>query len=372
MRVGSDALKLPLAEQFTPPEQLRQAHEHGLEGSFFRTMLHMSPILDEGLLRETRAEADALGMYLESGLGKVNPFGLPETPEVRALGDGDTVLGFRRMMESAANIGISELWVATAGIKPYSGRFAYDRFRTDVSWADQLAAIESLLLKLAPIARDLGIHLNAETHEEITSFELVRLVEAVGPDVMGITYDTANPLQRAEHPARTAQRVAPYVRQTHLKDTALFHDPDGIVEQMRPNGQGVVNLRWILPALYEANPNLNLSLEIASVGIVGAPQLVSRRPDATTGIALYDPIWLDGHPDLTVPELVDYFHLVQEFEAAVERGDRPSRTAFAAHPYGIAEAWAWVATSHAHVLEVIDEFAIPRSGSSAGDSFPDQ
>ena len=361
MRIGSDALKLPHAEELSPPAQLRQAHEHGLEGLFFRTMLHMSPTLDEGLLHETREEADALGMYLESGLGKVNPFGLPETPEVRALGDGDTVLGFRRMMEAAARIGITELWVATAGIKPYSGRFAYDRFRTDVTWPDQLVAIESLLHKLAPIARDLGLHLNAETHEEITSFELVRLVEAVGPDVMGITYDTANPVQRAEHPARTVRRVAPYVRQTHLKDTALFHDPFGIAEQMRPNGQGVVDLHWILPALYEANPTLNLSMEIASVGIVGAPQLINRSADARTGIELYNPLWLAGHPDLTVPELVDYFQLVQQFEAAVERGERPSRAEFSARPYDHAAAWEWVETSQNHIREVMAAENIPTS-----------
>ncbi len=359
MRVGSDAMKLPGSRTLTPPEQLRQSANHGLEGLFFRTMLHMSPTLDRGLLQETRAEADALGMYLESGLGKVNPFGLPETPEVRALGDGDTVLGFRRMMEAAAEIGITELWVATAGIKPYSGRFAYDRFRTDVTWEDQLTATGKFLKTLAPIARNLGLHMNAETHEEITSFELVRLVEAVGADVMGITYDTANPLQRAEHPARTAQRLAPYVRQTHIKDAGLVHDPHGIREQMRPNGQGVVDLHWILPALHEANPNLNLSLEIAEVGISSAPQLASRPSDATTGIALYDPVWVAGHPDLTVPELVDYIRLVQDYEARIDAGEVPSMTDHARRTYGVDEAWKWVDDSRAYIHSVMRDEGIP-------------
>lgn len=361
MRVGSDALKLPGSGTLSPPEQLRQAADHGLEGLFFRTMLHMTPTLDRGLLRETREEADRLGMYLESGLGKVNPFGLPETPEVRALGDGDTVLGFRRMMEAAAEIGITELWVATAGIKPYPGRFAYDRFRTDVSWVDQLAATEKFLKRLAPIARDLGLHLNAETHEEITSFELVRLVEAVGPDVMGITYDTANPLQRAEHPARTAQRVAPYVRQTHLKDAGLFHDPHGIREQMRPNGQGVVDLHWILPALYAANPDQNLSLEIAAARIARSPQPAARPVKATTGIALYDPVWLEGHPDLTVPELVDYIRLVQDYEARVNAGEVPARDANAGREYGVEDAWRWAEQSREYVLSVLRDEGIPVS-----------
>ncbi|MFF0341561.1 sugar phosphate isomerase/epimerase family protein [Kribbella sp. NPDC004875] len=359
MRLGSDALKLPGATTLTAPEQLQQAAEHGLGGLFFRTMLHLSPTLDPGLLREVRSTADRLGLYLESGLGKVNPYGLPESPELRALGDGDTVAGFRRMMEAAAAIGITELWVATAGIKPYSGRLCYDRYRTDVTWTDQLAATAKFCTILAPIARDLGLHLNAETHEEITSFELVRLVEEVGPDVMGITYDTANPLQRAEHPARTAQRVAPYVRQTHLKDAALVHDPHGMRDQMRPNGQGVVDLHWILPALYAANPGLNLSLEIAEVGISSAPQLATRAKDARTGIALYDPIWLDGHPDLTVTELVEYLGLARAFENRIAAGEVPSLAEVSARGFTAEDAWKWVDDSFAYIREVLRDSGIP-------------
>ena len=80
-------------------------------------------------------------MYLETGIGKVNPYSLPETPEVRQIGDGDTILGFRRMMEACAAIGCTELWSALANYKvSYVGKFACDRFRTDVAWKDQLEA----------------------------------------------------------------------------------------------------------------------------------------------------------------------------------------------------------------------------------------
>src|SRR5262249_8369500 len=156
----------------------------------------------------------ALGMYLETGLGKVNPYASPEAPELRAIGDGDIRLGFERMMCACAAIDCRELWIGTANRKSqYAGRFSYDRFRTDVAWDDQLVATERFLPTLAPIARDLGIHLNLETHEEITTFECVRLVEAVGPDVMGVVFDTSNVLHRGEDPVAAAGRIAPYVRQ---------------------------------------------------------------------------------------------------------------------------------------------------------------
>ena len=67
---------------------------------------------------------------------------------------------------------------------------------------EQLQASEKFLRKLAPFARDLGVHMNLETHEEITSFELVRLVEAVGPDVLGIVFDTSGSMRSVLGQAR--------------------------------------------------------------------------------------------------------------------------------------------------------------------------
>jgi sugar phosphate isomerase/epimerase len=355
MRLGSDVLKYPGSEELGPLGVVDASAEEGLAGLFYRTMLRMSDTLDPGLLAEIRARIDSHGMYLESGLGEVNPYGLGENPEFRAIGDGDTVLGFRRIMEAASAIGITELWAATANIKPYAGRFAYDRFRTDADWADQLVAIEKLLRKLAPIARDNGIHINLETHEEITSFELVRLVEAVGPDAIGITFDTANVVQRAEHPIWAARRVAPYVRQMHLKDTALFHGDDGILYQMRPNGEGVVDLDALLPILYESNPDLNLSLELANerpVTSTGGP--VPRRLE----VSVYDPEWLELHPDLTVAELTAYLALVQNYAKRVVSEGLGDYDNYAARPFGLPEAVAYLRTSVANVRAAAERVGI--------------
>jgi sugar phosphate isomerase/epimerase len=129
-----------------------------------------------------------------------------------------------------------------------TGYWCYDRFRTDVTWEEQLSATERFLKRLAPIARDLGIHMNLETHEEITSFEVVRLVEAVGPDSMGITFDTGNVTQRGEDSLAAARRIAPYVRQTHLKDVVQVRAEDGLRRQVRACGYGLVDFATIVPS----------------------------------------------------------------------------------------------------------------------------
>jgi sugar phosphate isomerase/epimerase len=319
----------------------------GLEGVFFRTVLDMSPTLDPGALREIRDAADERGLYLEAGLGKVNPFATAETPELRALGEGDIVLGARRVLEAAAAIGVCELWAGTANYKSqYHGIYGFDRFRTDVDWSDQLDAVVHLLNLLAPIARDLGVHINLETHEEITSFELVRIIEKVGPDAIGIVFDTANVLHRAEDPRATARRIAPYVRQTHLKDAALRWTAEGVEYQLRPCGQGVVDFAAVAPLLVEHNPGLNLTLECDD----------AREPGEMPMIMLVEldrPEFLAHHPDLTPAEVADYCLLVDQHEQRVRDGAADSFEAYAAKPFGPSEWDGYVTTSAAHIRGVL-------------------
>ncbi|QXJ26437.1 sugar phosphate isomerase/epimerase [Actinomadura graeca] len=329
-------------------DTLTRAHEAGFGGVFFRTVLDMSPTLDAAELQDIRDHADGLGMYLEAGLGKVNPFATPEMPELRAVGDGDILLGFRRMMEAAARIGCVELWAATTNYQVgYPGKFVWDRFRTDVTWSAQLAATRRFLQRLRPIALDLGVHINLETHEEITSFELVELVESVGPDACGIVFDTANPLQRLEHPQATADRVAPYVRQTQLKDCAITPVEGGYRFDLTPCGDGLVDFAYILSTLARNAPAVNLTIENQE----------SRDdfpgPVPVTVLPMRDSDFVSSHADLTVPEFSAFTGLVYEHAL------RGSQSWSAAPPaeFGHAEAMAAVRRSLDHITEVRDRVA---------------
>ncbi|MDR3033029.1 MAG: sugar phosphate isomerase/epimerase, partial [Kitasatospora sp.] len=143
MPVGVCGRKFPGAERLGPEGVLAAASRLGHAGVFFRTVTDMSPGLDAGRLAELRARADADGLYLEAGLGKVNPYNTSEDHAVRDLGGGDHLRGMTRMIEAAAAVGITELWADTANYQRHGwGLHAVDRFRTDVTWDEQLAAIE--------------------------------------------------------------------------------------------------------------------------------------------------------------------------------------------------------------------------------------
>ena len=349
MKVGVDGLKFPGAATVGALGILREVAGRGLQGVFFRSVLEASPTVDPGELAELRQEADRYGLYLELGLGKVNPFSSAESPAIRAVGAGDTALGCRRLREAAAAVGCREMWVALANKKPaYPGRFAYDRFRTDVSWAEQLAATQRFLGRISPVARDLGIHLNIETHEEITSFEVVAMVQALGPDVAGVVFDTSNVLQRMEDPVAACLRVAPYVRQTHFKDAALVRQPGGIRYQARPCGQGIIDFPAILRILRERQPQVNLTLETRPP----ADEFV--QPGALpTIIEVDDPSFRADHADLGEQEFGDFLALVDRCEAAVRAGLIVDLETADRAPYGRAEAFEAILSGADHLRRAL-------------------
>ncbi|GMA24119.1 hypothetical protein GCM10025864_18780 [Luteimicrobium album] len=193
-RIGSD-VKIVDGKSLwgTPHEALDAVAAAGLDGVLFRTIDEISPTLDPGALREVAEHAQALGLYVEMGVGKVNPYMTAELPRVRDIGEGSYLAGMQRMLEACAAHGWTQTWTALGGFKgQYDGLYITDRFRAEAPWADQLAATTSFLTLLAPTLRDLGVSLNIETHEEVTTFELARLVEEVGPDAIGICLDPGN------------------------------------------------------------------------------------------------------------------------------------------------------------------------------------
>jgi hypothetical protein len=146
-----------------------------------------------------------------------------------------------------------------------------------------------------------GCRLNLETHEEVTIPELVRLVEAVGPDVLGLCMDTANILARAADPAVAGRRIAPYVHMMQAKDAIVTFVEDGLQRQIRPCGEGVVD--W--SALGEQCPDLNLSPEDHK-GLMAIP--------------IFDPARRAGHPELTADELAQVVRLAWRCEQRIAAG----------------------------------------------------
>ncbi len=172
------------AENASFSEIVGMAAAAGFDALMANDLFDISASLDEGEIHAVRQAAADRGVRLASGLGGFNPLREERNKVVLRAGDGDPVAGALRLATVAAHCGIGELFFVV-GMIP-------DRDDPALSWTDQLTAVRDGLVKIAPALRDLGTRLLIKSHEEITTHEILALIEATGPDVLGVAHDPVN------------------------------------------------------------------------------------------------------------------------------------------------------------------------------------
>ena len=55
-----------------------------------------------------------------------------------------------------------------------------------------MIAMKKFINVLKPMMKDLRLRANIETHGDETSFEMVKMIEEIGEDILGVTLDTGN------------------------------------------------------------------------------------------------------------------------------------------------------------------------------------
>ena len=101
----------------------------------------------------------------------------------------------------------------------------------------------SLLAQAVPEYAERGVTLALETYEQVPSAQLVRIVEAVGSETLGICLDPANCVAGLELPTDVVSRTAPYVKNWHVKDFAFTRQAGwvGFTLTGCPLGEGLLD-----------------------------------------------------------------------------------------------------------------------------------
>ena len=123
--------------------------------------------------------------------------------------------------------------------------------------------LEKALKAVEPKARELGITIAIENHQDYSCDELAGVMAAVDSPNIGVCLDTGNSMSMMEAPLRTAQTLAPYAHDVHLKEYVLLPCPAGFSMVGVTLGQGIVDNRAILDILRREAPAdpLHVTLE---------------------------------------------------------------------------------------------------------------
>ena len=294
LRVGLDTFTLHPYEWSDPMRVIEFAAAHELDGVQFGGIRHLSAGLDRGELRDIQAACEQRGLYHYASIRSPNPHA------GRGTAADQLIALLREEIEAAADVGWRELHSVLGALD--------ERIGHAVPWTRHLADSTAVLRELRPVLRDRGCRINLEDHGDTTTFELVRIAEEVGPDVVGICLDTANVLCNAEDPLWAIRRAAPYTHMTHAKDGIIYFTERGYTRQGRPPGRGVVPWREVLPILAHFEPDLALSIE---------------DHKWVWEFAIFDPAWQRHFPDLTAAELGRVCRLAWETSQRIAQGELP-------------------------------------------------
>jgi hypothetical protein len=92
--------------------------------------------------------------------------------------------------------------------------------------------------------------------------ELKGLIEAAGPEYVGVCLDSGNPVWTIEDPHLTLETLAPYVQTSHMRDSYLFNSPRGTAVQWTRMGDGNMGMEDYLRTYVQKCPGKAVSLEV--------------------------------------------------------------------------------------------------------------
>lgn len=234
---------------------LQKAAELELDGLQLADARHLDS-LDYGYVSELRRKAEALGLYLELGTAGTNPDHLQNMVRAAHVLGSPLVRTFVGKPRPTAASGMEHILSSAAA---------------EVSQA-------------LPVCERYGVAIAIENHQDLTTGELLRLVELVASPLVGVCFDTGNALALLEDPLESVRAFGRLVKTVHLKDYQVVARPDGFRLVCCALGEGVVDLPGIIDLLHSESPAANLNIE-TYLGKHPAPVLeeeyLRRLPGAT-------------------------------------------------------------------------------------------
>jgi 3-oxoisoapionate decarboxylase len=159
----------------------------------------------------------------------------------------------------ALDIKVVRIKMDQIGKTIYGGnRYHSDTFDSAVS------EFKQQLISLLPVLKRYNVTLAIENHQDFHSSELVKLVEEISTDCLGITWDIGNSVSAIDSPESFYQTACHLIRNVHLKDYRIYNYEKGIRLVRCPIGEGYVDFQEVLRKLNSNEMVVNMSIELGA------------------------------------------------------------------------------------------------------------
>ena len=220
---------------------------------------------DEAALKQIRAHADQLGIKLQLAAGSF----CPSSKSFNAQ-NGTVEEQVARALKASQIFGAT-CTRCVLGLDP-------ERPQIEMHIDNMIKAVRGMRSRIV----DSGVKLAVENHGgDLQAREMKGMIEAVGPDVMGVCLDSGNPVWMLEDPHMTLEMLIPYAETCHVRDSAVWKVPEGIAVRWVNMGDGNVDIDGWIRKFIQARPGMPIIFE----------NLVSGNPRVHR---IYDPAFWDN------------------------------------------------------------------------------
>ena len=160
---------------------------------------------------------------------------------------------------------------------------------------DKLRKAADSLAEVIEDAKRAGVVIALENHSDISTPDLITLLEMVDSPYLGACLDTGNSMVFLEDPVWTAEQLAPWAVTAHVKDQRWQVTASGAKLVGAPLGDGHIDLDRVIPVLLDAPRLDRIMLQCSTEAAGTGTQILKAEDQAVERSIEFWNRWIDSH-----------------------------------------------------------------------------
>jgi sugar phosphate isomerase/epimerase len=232
----------------------------GISSASGRTPVHPSQVIDRAIGAGLEGVEIPVALLRDDDIDDIARYAAEQRMFITLAANGYDPGKLAAAIRSAERLGAATVRTMIGGAK-----LGGDRRGLSGRWQPFLQQVREGLAEAAKAAEQAKVNIAVENHQDLASEELLWICESIGSPYFGLTLDTGNPLATAEEPLDFFERVAPFVKNVHLKDYRIFSSDEGYRLARCPLGAGVIDFAGLFPILAAHCPKVTMSIELGAL-----------------------------------------------------------------------------------------------------------